>query len=127
VTHLDRAAGVDDALPTHETFGGVHRDRSDSIFAKVLGDLEHESDFVTLHLESTHDGRQLAVELYVDHSTDDLRNSAIADRSCCGGETPGLKSFRVFRECRDRTLRRAPVHDVTTRLSENLRSPEELP
>ena len=82
---------------------------------------------MTLHLESAHDGRQIAVELHVDHRADDLRDSTVASRCCCGGETPGLRSFQVLRKHRVRTFRREPLRDVTARTPGNLRSPEELP
>ena len=72
----DRAAGVGDFLPAHETFGNVHGDAAHRVLAKLLGDFEHEAVPVVVRLEGVENRRQIAVELHVDDGADHLGDAA---------------------------------------------------
>ena len=44
--HADGPAGVDHFLAAHQAFGGVHGDGAHGVFAQMLGDFEHQADFL---------------------------------------------------------------------------------
>ncbi len=70
--HGDRTACVGHGLSAHQTFRGVHRDRTDSIFTKVLGHLQHEAVAVVVCFERVENLRQVILELDVNDRADDL-------------------------------------------------------
>ncbi len=74
--HGDRLAGVHDLLAPHQTFGDVHRDGADGVFAQVLGDFEDEAIAMVLRLERVQNGWQLVGEMHVDDSARHLRDAA---------------------------------------------------
>ena len=68
----DGCACVDDFLASDETFGGVHGDGPHPGVSEVLCDFEDESVLDALDLQRVEDGRDLPLELHVDHGADDL-------------------------------------------------------
>src|SRR5260221_5217806 len=74
--HHDRVAGVSDFLTTDQTFGCIHRDGAHGEFAEMLRDLEHQTVAAVLRLERVENGRQMSLELHVDHGADDLRDAS---------------------------------------------------
>jgi len=77
VANLNRTSSVHNSLTADKPFGGVHGNCADRVFAEMLGNLEYQADFVTLNLESTHDGRKFSVKLDVDDGSNNLSNFAI--------------------------------------------------
>mmetsp|Transcript_23959 Transcript_23959/g.58712 ORF Transcript_23959/g.58712 Transcript_23959/m.58712 type:complete len:110 (+) Transcript_23959:1534-1863(+) len=75
--NLNRTSSVHNSLTADKPFGGVHGNCADRVFAEMLGNLEYQADFVTLNLESTHDGRKFSVKLDVDDGSNNLSNFAI--------------------------------------------------
>jgi hypothetical protein len=67
-------------LSANKTFSRIHRNGPHCIFAKVLGDFENKTDFMTVDLESAHDWRKITIELHVDDSADYLSYSTIGSR-----------------------------------------------
>ena len=67
------STGVDDLLPTNETFSTVHSNGSDRVLAKVSGNLEDKTTTMeVLDFKSVEDGWQvLGLELYIYNGTDD--------------------------------------------------------
>ena len=88
----DRLAGVGHFLAAHQTFGGVHRDRSHGGLTEMLGDFEHQTVAAVLGFQRIENGRQVALELHVDNGAHDL-GDATALVSCCGHE---LLSFEIL-------------------------------
>jgi hypothetical protein len=76
--HLDWRAGVNDSLTTDQTVGCVHSNGTNGIFAKMLGNLEDKTDIVILNLKGVEDRRELAIELNVNNSTNDLSHATLA-------------------------------------------------
>ena len=72
--HADRRAGVGNFLAANQTFGRIHGDGAHRGFAEMLGDLEHQAVAGVLGLDRIENGRQMAFELHVDDSADDLRD-----------------------------------------------------
>jgi hypothetical protein len=70
---LDGRAGVHNFLATNETFGTVHGNGSDTVLAKMGGNLEHKAATLeVLNLESIEDGWEiLSVELNINDRTND--------------------------------------------------------
>ena len=67
-------------MAAYKTFSRVHSNGPHCIFAKVLGDFENKTDFMTVDLESAHDWRKITIELHVDDSADYLSYSTIGSR-----------------------------------------------
>ena len=78
----DRRAGVVDTLPTDQTFGRVHGDRANGVFAEVLCDFENQTIAVVVGFKRVQDRRELAFESNVHNGADNLRN--LTDRTCRG-------------------------------------------
>ena len=80
-TRIGRA-GVDDFLAAGQAFGGVHGDGAHGVFTQMLGDFEHQADFLAglgvdiLGLERVENCGQLALEFHVDDGADDLAEFA---------------------------------------------------
>ena len=72
--HLNGITSVLDWLATDETLSGVEGNRAHVVATQVLGDLEDETVLGALDLESVENGREFALELDVDDSTNDLGN-----------------------------------------------------
>ncbi len=76
--NADGPAGVNHFLAAHQAFGRVHGDGAHGIFAQMLGDLEHQADFLAglgvlvVGLQRIEDGGQFALEFHVDDGADDL-------------------------------------------------------
>ncbi len=70
--HFDRAAGVDHFLTANQTLGGVHRDGTNRVLAKVLGNFQHQANAMVVRFKSVQDQRQVVIELDVDNGADDL-------------------------------------------------------
>ena len=70
--HHDGVASVGHTLASDETLGGVQGDGSNVVSSKMLGDLENESVFGSLHLEGVEDGREVSLELHINDCSDDL-------------------------------------------------------
>ncbi len=68
----DWAAGVGDLCAAHETFGRVHRDAANSVFAQVLGYFQNQVLSIVVCVQSVQDFRQGIFELNVDNGADDL-------------------------------------------------------
>ena len=81
--HADGRAGVDHFLAADQAFGGVHGDGAHGVLAQMLGDFEHQADFLAglgvdvRGLQRVQDRRQLAVELDVDDGADHLDEAAL--------------------------------------------------
>ena len=83
----DRSAGVGDLLTANQTFGRVHGDGADSVFAEVLGNFENETVAVVVGFQRVQNRRQFAFfESNVDDGADDLRHATDCTRRCddCG-------------------------------------------
>ena len=63
-------------LTADEALGGVHGDGADGVLAEMLGDLEHQTGAVIVGLERVQNGRQMLVELHVDHGARHLDDAA---------------------------------------------------
>jgi len=72
--HHDGVACVADLLASDQTLGGVHSNRSHVVSTQVLGDFENESVVDTVDLKGVEDGREVALELDVDDSSNNLRD-----------------------------------------------------
>src|SRR5262245_23685771 len=70
--HRNWPAGVDDVLAAHEPFARIHRDGAHGGFAEMLGNFEHQSVTLIVGLQRIEDGGEVAFELDVDNSADDL-------------------------------------------------------
>ena len=68
----DRRAGIGDFLTADETFGQVHGDGANGVFAQMLRDFENEAVALVRRLQGVEDFRQMPVELHVDDGADDL-------------------------------------------------------
>lgn len=68
----DGCAGVDDFLPTDETFSRIHGDGAHSGVSEMLCDFEDESVLDSFHFECVEDGRDFSFELDVDDGSDHL-------------------------------------------------------
>ena len=82
-TRIGRA-GVDHFLAAGQALGGVHGDGAHGVLAQMLGDFEHQADFLAglgvdvLGLQRVQDRRQLAIlELDVDDGADHLEEFAL--------------------------------------------------
>ena len=82
--HADGGAGVDHFLAAGQALGGVHGDGAHGVFAQMLGDFEHQADFLAglgvdvLGLQRVQDRRQLAIlEGDVDDGADHLEEFAL--------------------------------------------------
>ena len=81
--HADGGTGVDHFLAAHQAFGGVHGDGAHRILAQMLGNLEHQTDFLAgpgigvLGLQRVQDRGQFAIlEGDVDDGADHLEEFA---------------------------------------------------
>ena len=72
--HHNGVAHVHDGLATDEAFGGVESNGAHVVTTQMLGDLEHKAVVAFLHLKGIENGRECALELNVDDSTNNLRN-----------------------------------------------------
>ena len=86
--HLDRAAGVDRLLATHQAVGRVHGDRANLGLAQMLGNLEHDEPAIRLDMQGVQNVRQVGVEAHVDDRARDL-----GDRADVVGGHDGSLSF----------------------------------
>ena len=61
--HLDRAAGVDRLLATHQAVGRVHGDRANLGLAQMLGNLEHDEPAIeVLKWKEIYDSLEEAID-----------------------------------------------------------------
>ncbi len=74
--HHDRAARVGHFRAALQTFGRIHGDRTDSVLAEVLRNLEDELLAVIGGFNGVEDVRQTAFEFNVNNSARDLGNAA---------------------------------------------------
>ena len=72
----DRLAGVFNRCATNETFGRVHCDGADSVFAKMLGYFKNQLLAVVFGVKCVEDRRQVIVELHVHNGANHLRDFA---------------------------------------------------
>ena len=106
----DRSAGVRDFLAADETFGRVHGDRADGVFAEMLRNFENQAVALVLGFQRVQDRRQFAAgERYVHDSADNLGHLADGACCCCSGFHGGflrscashdLSSFLTLRALR---------------------------
>jgi len=79
----DRSAGIGNLLAANETFGRVHRNGTNFVFAEVLSNFENQTVTVIVGFQRVQDLRQFAFESNVDDGADNLCDSA--DRAGLGG------------------------------------------
>ena len=72
----DRGTHTEHALPSSQAVCAVHGNGADIVLSQMLGNLQHQSEVVVLHLQGGGDGRQLTVEVHVHDGTDDLQQRA---------------------------------------------------
>ena len=70
----DGAASVGDLLSSNETFGRIQSDSSHIVASQMLGDFQNQFILDSLHFEGVENFWQIAFELNINHSTNDLRN-----------------------------------------------------
>jgi len=75
-------AGIDHFLATGQALGRVHGDGAHGVLTQMLGDFEHQPDFLAglgvlvLGLQRVENGGQFALEFHVDDGADDLAEFA---------------------------------------------------
>ena len=74
--HGNGVASVSDFLSSDKTLGRVQSDSSHIVASQMLGDFQNQFILDPLHFKSVENGRQIAFELYIHHSTNDLRHLA---------------------------------------------------
>ena len=72
----------------------------------MLGDLEHQADFVTFNLKGAHNSRKFAIKLDVYDRTDDLCDFPC--RRCSGGSKSSAGARACLSQIRDRPGKAAP-------------------
>ena len=70
----DRRAGVGHVLAANQTFGRVHGDGANGVFAQVLRDFKNQAVAAIHGFKRVQNFRQMAVELHVDDGARDLTN-----------------------------------------------------
>ncbi len=80
----DRVARVAHFVAANQTFGRVHSNRANSVFAQMLCNFKNQTAAQVVGFQSVEDQRELTFfELYVDNSADDLSDLAhCTGRSC---------------------------------------------
>ncbi len=74
--HRNLRFGVGHFLTANQTFGRVHSDRTNRVFAKVLCHFEHQRLAVVVGGQRVQNRGQRVAELHVDHGADHLRDFA---------------------------------------------------
>ncbi len=92
----DRVARVAYFVTTDETFGRVHSNRANGVFAQVLCNFKNQTVAEVVGFQSVEDQRELTVfELYVDNSADDLSDLAYCTGRCCLRSCVSLSGGRL--------------------------------
>jgi hypothetical protein len=68
--------GVTHGLTAGQTFGRIHCDGANGVFAKMLCNFEDKAVAVIVGFKCRQNGRQLTGEGYVDNSADDLADAS---------------------------------------------------
>jgi len=76
-------SGVEDVLASNDSLSGIHSNGSDGVLSQMLGNLKNQSVLSALNLESVQNWWSIAIELNVNHWTDDGGDSA--DHATRGG------------------------------------------
>ena len=63
-------------MAANKAFSGIHCDCANGVLAKMLGDFQNQFILDPLHFKCVENWRQIAFELYIHHSTNDLRHLA---------------------------------------------------
>ena len=87
--HHDRAAGVADRFAADQTFGRIHGDGADGVFAKMLRHFQDQLLAVVVGFQRVQDRGQLIFELYVNDGADHLRDFT---SGLCHVSTPACQS-----------------------------------
>ena len=68
----DRVTRICHGCATYQTFGGVHRDGANRVFAQVLRYFQNKGLTIVVSRQRVQDLRQVIVELHVDNGANDL-------------------------------------------------------
>ena len=79
--HHDGVSSVGHTLSSNETFSRVQGDSSNVVSSKMLGNLENESVFGSLHLEGVQDWWEVSFELHINDGSNDLGDLSNGGRS----------------------------------------------
>jgi len=113
-THLDGRAGVEHALASHQSIGGVHGDGAHGVVAGVLADLQDELAGVILHLQGGQDGGQAVVEAHIHNRSNHLyssRTQAEGECECVDGQAWGEHA----QASAEMQMRSARMHECCSR------------
>src|SRR5690606_8891832 len=97
----DRVARVAYFMTTNQTFGRVHSNRANGVFAQMLCNFKNQTAAEVVGFQRVEDQRKLTVfELYVDNSADDLSDLAYCASLCslwsCVGLSGGCLRRSLF-------------------------------
>src|SRR4030095_2844962 len=71
--HCDRYSSIDHLGAPHTTFGSIHRNTTNTVFAKVLLHLKYKRIAIfTFELKGVINFRELTLKLYVNNGSDNL-------------------------------------------------------
>ena len=107
--HGNRASSVVDLLSSDQTLGRVQSDSSHVVASQMLSDFQNQFILDPLHFECVENWWQIAFELNINHSTNDLRN--LPNGQCGVAEASYKISVRILslNLCRQEArLRSAP-------------------